>query len=465
MIAPERRKAAYDFRDIVLRTCEMAHPLGAYADPTAAHYVFLDSDGPCALTHALDDDRHLSALSATMPLFSWDEREMAQDYSIAFDGLPDQRPLRMQGGEMPRAIVAHGEGMMQFVVGPVHAGIIEPGRFTFSSEGETIAHLDAQFGYAHRGIEWAIEGLDAIEAAPKIARICGGCSAARSYAYALALERLADFEPPPEIDFARLVIAELERIYNHLADLAASCSGAGYAPGFARGMSLKERAMRICEAASGHRLLFDAIVPGGIGASVGVRPFVIADVVALERDAERYLDALFANDSLVSRWRRAGIVSTADAKAWGAVGPAARGSRGTVDVRMIAPYGAYRMLLAKPAAGSSCDVYARCRVKREELTESFRLLRAALLEFARINVPARALRLQSGIAIGAVEGARGSEVVAVHVDPQGRIERLHVIAASYRNWPIVAHAMKNNIVPDFPLVNKSFNLCYACADR
>ncbi len=451
----------------VLHECSTSVPLGAYARQDAVSYLFLNSSGPYALSLRLRPGQRIRAVSAAHPAFAWDEREMADVWSVSFIDLPDPRPLAGKNGIMPAATIAHGAGLMHFVVGPVHAGIIEPGRFTFSSGGETVVHLDAQLSYGHRGVEKQLEGCEAVQSAWMIARICGGCSVSRSYAYARALEQIAGTVVRPEVELARVALAELERIYNHLADLAATAAGAGWGPGFARGMALKERAMRLCRTASGHRLLFDSIVPGGVGPSVLRNQSEVAqELDALEPAVNRYLTDLFDNSSVVSRWHGAGIVNRETASAFGTVGPAHRASHGHVDVRAFAPYGAYAYLPARIAQASAGDALARCRVKRDELRESFRLIREAIaqLEGARIGSP-EPLESKAGEAVTAVEGPRGAEVVAVHTDREGRLSRIHVISASYRNWPVVARAMEGNIVPDFPLVNKSFNLCYACADR
>lgn len=457
------------FRERVLAEASARSiPLGAYADNDSLHYLFLrDGNDPLALTHHLDANRTTSSVSGAWPVFSWDEREMAQDRGVRFSDLPDARPLRPQNGAMPEAVIAHGEGLMHFVVGPVHAGVIEPGRFTFSSGGETVVHLDAQLGYAHRGIERFLEGRSAPAVSPLVARICGSCSAARSLAYARAVENLSGVEVSEQLDLARLVVAELERIYNHLGDLAASSSGAGWAVGFAHGMALKEEAMRINQIASGHRLLFDAIVPGGVGAStLADRHALCENLTLLEGKVEAYLHELFGNVSLVSRWRGAGTVSHDAARAFGVVGPAHRASGGEIDVRTFAPYSGYRFVPTPIALASGGDAFARCRVKRSELTDSFFLIRAALAELGDAPLPvAQELSPAAGSVTTVVEGPRGAEVLALRLGSNGRIERLHVISASYRNWPVVVRAMERNIVPDFPLVNKSFNLCYACADR
>jgi formate hydrogenlyase subunit 5 len=467
MTAPAHFVAGNGFEKLVSDECHRAVPIGAYAAGNDIHYLFLDAGGVRRLSRTLGSDRKADAVSALVPLFSWDEREMRDEWDVRFSDLPDPRPFRSHDGVLPSAVTASGEGLAHFVVGPVHAGIIEPGRFTFSSGGETVVHLDAQLSYSHRGVERRLSGMSALDAARFVARVCGGCSASRSMAYAQALETLAGVSMDPWTHLARLVILELERLYNHLADIAACASAAGWMPGFARGMALKEMAMRVCALASGHRLLFDAIVPGGIGSSTLQTPDgVFRFMSALQDDVARYLDALFGNASVLARWRGAGTVSKEVARAFGIVGPARRSVGDDLDVRTLLPYGAYRALPANSALASSGDAYARCCVKRDEIRESFRLVLEALVAM-RGESPTHAstFAIGAGTAAGAVEGARGIETVAIHVDDRGRLERIHIISASYRNWPVVARAMDGNIVPDFPLVNKSFNLCYACVDR
>ena len=464
MLAADMTVAPEEFARQVIRESESSLCIGAYASEFQAHYVFADAArGVYQLSHRLNAARRLHAVSGRLPALAWDEREMAQDRAVAFESLPDSRPLWMHDATMPQAILAQGEGLMHFVVGPVHAGIIEPGRFTFSSGGETVVHLDAQLGYAHRGVERSLEGKEPVAAARHVARICGSCSAARSSAYASALEQLAEVTISDEAQLARVVLLELERVWNHLGDLAASSSGAGWNPGFTRGLALKERALQLCAQVSGHRFLFDAVVPGG----VSIRDLEItAAVQDLHTDIDAYLRSLFGNASVRSRWQQAGFLPHETARACGAVGPTHRASCGRIDLRSYLSYGAYRQFALRPAHARSGDALARCSVKRDELGESLRLIREALRKLGG-RVPGVPLRMPAlnGQATAAVEGPRGAEVVAVHVGSDGRLERVHVIAASYRNWPLVARAMDGNIVPDFPLVNKSFNLCYACADR
>jgi Ni,Fe-hydrogenase III large subunit len=392
---------------------------------------------------------------------------MRDTQGVQLAGLPNVRELFIDAGRVPPALTAEGKGVTLIVVGPVHAGIIEPGRFTFSSGGETVIHLDAQLSYSRRGVERFLEGFDAVEAAPRVARICAACSVARSWAYARALESLANVSCDERTEWARVVFAELERIYNHVFDLASAAAGAGYAYGQTQGLALKERVHRLCAEMSGHRFLFDAIVPGGIGPGALAIPHAVRPRIAeLGSAVAAYLDALFRNRSLIRRFEGAGHVSSATARAFGTVGPARRASGGTIDLRAYVPYGAYGTAPPEVFTDPAGDVAARCRIKRLEIAESFALIDRALGELGGQGPPPpQSLRAGGGAVTTVTEGARGGESVSLECDEGGRISRLHVISASYRNWPTVLRAMENNIVPDFPLVNKSFNLCYACADR
>jgi Ni,Fe-hydrogenase III large subunit len=353
------------------------------------------------------------------------------------------------------------------VVGPVHAGIIEPGRFTFSTGGETVIHLDGQLSYSRRGVEAALAGSDALAAAPRVARICAACSAARSWSYARALEQLAAHVCDERSEYARVVAAEFERIYNHLFDLASAAAGAGYGYGQTHGLGLKERAQVLCAEGFGHRLLFDAIVPGGVRAGVLREPQTLrAGTAALRREARAYVRALLGNVSVLRRFEGAGVLAPQTARAFGAVGPARRASGGTLDLRDLLAYGAYAELRPAVHAEGAGDVAARVRVKAEELDAAFDLVDRALDALnGAAPPPPRDIAPAAGAAVAVTEGPRGAETIALACDAGGVLARIHVRSASFRNWPAVLRAMEGNIVPDFPLVNKSFNLCYACVDR
>ncbi len=357
-------------------------------------------------------------------------------------------------------------GVSTIVVGPVHAGIIEPGCFTFESLGETIVRLDVRLGFSRRGVEAALEGRVAVDAAYQVARICGGCSASRSWAYALALEAISNIECDEASGLARLVLAELERTYNHLFDLASICAGAGYGKGQMRGLQLKDRVVRLNAAFGGHRLLFDTIVPGGVRFGVLHRPRALRrELVTLSAEIERYAGELFRNGSLMKRLEGAGRVAPEDAARLNAVGPARRASGGAYDVRTSLPYGAYRTIAPAIIHHTAGDVAARAEVKYREALESLRLASLALdvLGDAAPGAPLP-VRPGCGQSSAVTEGPRGAELVEIACDAGGAISRIRFSSASLANWPVVAQAMDGGIVPEFPLVNKSFNLCYACAD-
>jgi Ni,Fe-hydrogenase III large subunit len=443
-------------------------PLGAYADANRLHYLFAGPQGVLDLVAARPPAGvAVAALAGVYPMFDWDEREMRDAQGVALAGHPDERPLFIAGAHVPPALTAEGGGVTVVSVGPVHAGIIEPGRFTFSTGGETVIHLDAQLSYSRRGVEASLHGGLAVEQAGRVGRICAACSAARSWAYARALEHLGDVRCDERSELARVVVAELERIYNHLFDLASAASGAGFGYGLTHGLGLKERAHELCSSATQHRLLFDAIVPGGVRAGVLLdAPAVRTGAAWLHDDARAFVRALFGNISVVRRFEGAGVVSAAVARAFGAVGPARRASGGTVDIRSTLPYGAYCDLQPVVETETDGDVAARIRVKARELDIAFELVDRALAALGEhAPPPPQRVAPDAGTVTMLTEGPRGTESVSLACSAQGVLESIHVLSASYRNWPVVLRAMEGNIVPDFPLVNKSFNLCYACVDR
>ena len=365
-------------------------------------------------------------------------------------------------------MTARGKGITEVVVGPVHAGIIEPGRFTIGTLGETIVSFDAQFGFAHRGVEQALTGRDALEAAAAISRVCGVCTVSRSWAYARALEDLAGVRLDEPAELARMLLAEIERLYNHIFDLGASCAGAGYGYGRTTALGLAERMHRVSAQLTGHRFMFDAVVPGGVrggmlGDGLSAAATEVQNVGAAALRLSR--DAL-GNDSVRRRFEGAGVLSAQAVREIGGVGPARRACGDPLDVRTDNPYGVYARIAPQVAVDTAGDVAARFRVKTEEIAQSLRLVRTAFeqLHGARTSPP-QPLDVPAGAMIGVTEGPRGAETVQVRCDALGALRGIRIVSASARNWPLVTRAMENNIVPDFPLVNKSFNLCYACMDK
>ncbi len=444
-----------------------ALPLGCYATEQNVRTLFASRDGVLALRSALAPGEAWNSLASHHPFFANHEREMHALQGIPVLASPDDRPLYFPAEAIPEATVAEGKGISAVVVGPVHAGIIEPGRFTFSTGGESVVHIDAQLSYSHRRLEPWFEGRDALALVPHVARICGNCSVARSWAYARAIEDLGEIELDDRSEFARMVLAEMERVHVHLFDIGSIAAGAGYGAGTTAALGLRERINQLNRATSGHRLLFDSIVPGGVKAGVLADPGSVRVALReLRDDIARFCDALFSKRSVLRRLEGAGIVEKSLARRFAAVGTSARASGIACDIRALVPYGVYRRFAFSEERASAGDVYARSEVRVREIERSFDLLDRGLRELDGGEVPTPLpVRPVAGVVTMVVEGARGAESISLELAPDGRVERLHVISAAYRNWPLVTRAMEGNIVPDFPLVNKSFNLCYSCVDR
>ncbi len=463
----ERPVKQGDLPNVVDELMSDALPLGCYATQRTVRTLFLSRSGVRGLRTALDGDEKWRSLAQRYPFFSYHEREMQALQEIVVQSSPDERPLYFSSDAIPEAIVAEGKGISGVVVGPVHAGIIEPGRFTISTGGESVVHIDAQLSYSHRALEPWFEGQEALALAPRVARICGNCSVARSWAYARAIEELAGVELDDCTEFARLVLAEMERVHVHLFDIGSIAAGAGYDRGTTAALGLRERICQVNNVASGHRLLFDSVVPGGVKAGIFADPGIVRTTLReLRDDVARFCDALLAKRSLLRRLEGAGVVERPLARRFAAVGPSGRASGIACDVRAIAPYGAYRGCAFSEELAGGGDVYARAEVRVREIERSFDLIERGLreVEGRKLSAP-RQVDAAAGIITTVVEGARGAESISLELSKGGRIDRLHVISAAYRNWPLVTRAMEGNIVPDFPLVNKSFNLCYSCVDR
>lgn len=360
-----------------------------------------------------------------------------------------------------------GEGVHEIAVGPIHAGIIEPGHFRFSVVGEKVLRLEERLGYVHKGIEKRFEGMAVIEACRLAGRVSGDSTVAYAWAYCMAAESALDWKIPPRAAWLRAVLLERERIANHLGDLGALGNDAGLAFGLAQFSRLREEWLRLNADLFGHRLLMDRIAPGGV--VIDVRPQGIlqlreqCDAVEIEvANLETIYDE---HAGLQDRFLGAGRVAQELARQLGLCGLAGRASGLANDLRVqhpCAPYDALDVRLVSEAGG---DVAARVRVRFREIFESLRLLRAMLTSvpdgIAQTEPPATS---RASIGIGWVEGWRGEVLVALEAAADGTIRRCHCHDPSWQNWPVVEHAVIDNIVPDFPLINKSFNLSYAGHD-
>ena len=357
--------------------------------------------------------------------------------------------------------------MHEIPVGPVHAGVIEPGHFRFSVVGEKVLRLEARMGYVHKGIEKRFEGMTLAEGTRLAARVSGDSAAAFTWAYAMAAEALTDTCVPPRALALRALLLERERIANHLGDLGALGNDAGLAFGLSQFSRLKEDLLRVNADVWQARYPMDAIVAGGVAADLPPHaPARLLDsMVTLEPELLRLRDIYDNHAGLQDRFMGAGRVAPELARHLGIVGLSARASGQALDWRgafRTPPYDAHAVA---PIVRTQGDVAARAAVRFDEILISLQLCRDLLasLPGGDVAVPLGPVRGDAW-GIGGVEGWRGPVQVALRVGADGRVVRCHPHDPSWHNWPALEYAIIDNIVPDFPLINKSFNLSYSGHD-
>jgi Ni,Fe-hydrogenase III large subunit/Ni,Fe-hydrogenase III component G len=358
-----------------------------------------------------------------------------------------------------------GDDVHEIPVGPVHAGIIEPGHFRFSIVGEEVLRLEERLGYKHKGIEKRFEQMDVTEGARLAGRISGDSTVAYAWAYAMAVESAAGAEPPPRAVWLRALMLERERVANHLGDLGALGNDGGLAFGLAQFMRLKETVLRLNARLFGHRFCMDRVVPGGVERDVerAGLDLLAEQCDALDGEVRALRDVYEDHAGLQDRFLSCGVLERATAIRLGISGFAARASGVDIDARARPGFAPYDLLDLRVARHSRGDVAARALVRFDELLESLRLQRVICERISpgEISVPVPAA---GGAGIGWVEGWRGDVLVALETAAGGGIRRCHAHDPSWQNWPALEHAVIGNIVPDFPLINKSFNLSYSGHD-
>ena len=452
-----------------------------------------DRDGLTVLEHTLPDaDARYPDLT---PIFPAANRMQRATYDLvgvaaeADDQRPwlwlaswpiDQFPLRRDfvplskwepGQEEYDFVKVEGDGVHEIPVGPVHAGIIEPGHFRFQVVGEKVLRLEERLGYTHKGIEKKFESLPMLDAGRLAGRISGDSTVAYAWAYAQAVECIAGIEVPPRAAWLRALCLERERLSNHLGDLGALGNDAGFAFGLAQFARIREDVLRANRAAFGHRLLMDVVVPGGVAQNLSFE-----HTHAMHDEADRVARQILRlrgiydeHAGLQDRFRSTGRVDPDLAARLGLVGLAGRASGQPRDLRCDFPCPPYDALQVRIASETAGDVWARVAVRFDEALESTRLIAmitASLLDPAASGDIRAVLDEVTGerLAIGCVEGWRGPVYVALESGPAGAIRRCHPQDPSWCNWPVIEHAVIGNIVPDFPLINKSFNLSYSGHD-
>jgi Ni,Fe-hydrogenase III large subunit len=394
---------------------------------------------------------------------------------LVAEGADDTRPWLDHGLWQGRSTPApyefvrvEGEGVHEIAVGPVHAGIIEPGHFRFSVVGEKVLRLEERLGYVHKGIDRRFCELPPLEAHRLAGRVSGDSTVAYAWAYCMALEAASGCRLPERAQWLRAVLLERERVANHLGDLGALGNDAAFGVGLAQFSRLREDWQRLSMTLFGHRLMMDRIVPGGVAVDLdeaGCRALG-AQCDAIEPELRRLHSIYDEHAGLQDRFIGAGRVAPQLAAQLGLTGLAGRASAQSWDLRCNPSLPPYDQLDVQMATHRNGDVAARVTVRFDEALESLRLLRQMCRRLPAGPVRVE-LSLPNGPALGAgwVEGWRGEVFVALELDDSGQvIRRCHCHDPSWQNWPVLEHAVIGNIVPDFPLINKSFNLSYSGHD-
>ena len=460
--------------------------LGEWGDEAAVH---------CALFEHATGQLHIASIAVragrvpSLAVFHSPamrlERTIVDLFGYEVIGLPDQRPwldhgrwatrapLAAQTGssESPRPyrfLESDGPSLHQIPVGPVHAGIIEPGHFRFTATGETVVRLEERFGYTHKGIETLLRGKKIDAGAPIAARISGDSTVAYSLAYARAVEMALACRPPQRAVWLRAVMAELERIANHLGDIGAICNDAAFSMMHAECGILREETLRTCAVAFGHRLMMDRVVPGGTAVDLTAtgQDAILGLTQRLNRQFPELIELYDNTASLQDRTVGTGTVSAALAAEFSAGGFVGRASGRSFDARAALAYEPYDALPVKPVVRSEGDVDARIWIRIHEVQASVEWLEAALrsLPAGPVLLPVIAAPAASVEATAIVEGFRGDLLAYVRIGPELRIERCHLRDPSWFQWPLLEIAIDGNIVADFPLCNKSFNCSYSGHD-
>lgn len=465
-------------------------------DPESVFYVYhvLEQPGsPCyvILKAPIPADRpSFPSMAAELPAVNWQEREIQDWFGLVAEGHPNPRrvalhdnwpdvyPLRKDfrftetlrpfAGEQHVYRPTLGDGVFQIPVGPVHAGIIEPGHFNFAVAGEPILYLQLRMFYTHKGTEKLFENLPIHRAVFLAESISGDSAFSHGTAFCQAVERAAQIEVPLRARVVRTVLLELERIYNHIADIGAIATDVGFVVANAHAGRVRESVLNLNERLTGSRLLRGMVSVGGVRRDLSREQVqdLRATIGIIESEFDDLIALVKSSDSTRDRLRRTGILQPEKAAALGVVGVAGRASGVSLDVRRDHPYAAYDRFSFDVPVYDVGDVWHRMQVRIDEVRQSIRIVRAGLESLPDGQFCAPSTPVPEGMcAISAVEGWRGEIVHWIRTGPGNRLERCKVKDPSLNNWPALVEAVQGNIIADFPVINKSFNLSYSGTDR
>ena len=457
--------------------------LGLWGDAPQVHMALLDETAGdvVVLSYTCKAGQYPSVAARHPPAIRF-ERAIHDLFGLLAMGSPDMRPWLDLGfwdvalplGKTAAArrpapykfLPAEGEGLHQIPVGPVHAGIIEPGHFRFTANGEHVVRLEQRLGWVHKGIESLMDGATLEEAAKLASRTSGDSTVAYAFAFSQAAEAAMQVTVPPRADYLRALMAELERLANHFGDIGAICNDASFSMMYAQCGILRERTLRAAEACFGHRLMMDVIVPGGVARDIALNG--IAEVEALLAEVRRAfprLIELYDNTaSLQDRTVTTGIVKPEFVHQFGAGGYIGRASGRAFDARRAFAYAPYDKLAFEVPVLDAGDVNARVWIRISEVEQSLSLIDQVLAALPKGTLKTPFGKSKACEGVGVTEAFRGDVLVWLRLDGKGRVTRCHLRDASWFQWPLLETAIEGNIVADFPLCNKSVNCSYSGHD-
>ncbi len=428
--------------------------------------VAFDTTGTLAVGRSAPIRGRYHALTPRYPQAHLFERELCETHGLVPEGHPWLKPVRADTGAAAFFEVAGGE-IHEVAVGPVHAGIIEPGHFRFQCNGEEVLFLQIALGFQHRGIEAALSGGPHRATMSQMETIAGDTTSAHATAYAMVLEALANVETPLRAQWIRAIALELERLANHTGDLGALANDVAFLPTSAACGRIRGDFLNLTATLCGNRFGRGLVRPGGC--RLDLEPERAARVWDQLRislaEADEAASWLWESNSTRTRFEGVGVVTNEQAESLGMVGPAARASGLSRDVRVDHPAGWHRSAQIPIAIAPGGDVFARARVRWLELQRSGQFLVEQLESAPRgeIRVPLATLAADT-LSVALVEGWRGEVCHVALTDESGRLRRYKIVDPSFHNWSALAMAMRTQAISDFPLCNKSFNLSYCGFD-